>query len=194
VAAVELEPGLVSWQARHPAWPGEDAGWGPNVSSYAVVDGDSVIMIDPLSPPTEIGSGSAVVLLTCAWHSRSTAQLAASGSRVYAPQPPEGVGAAQTYTHGETLPGGIEAHAAFFPNEYALWIPSHRALVFAESLYGVDGTARPPPTDWFPEGATNDDFKSWMAPLAALEPAWFLPTHGEPLANAAALLRSILDA
>jgi glyoxylase-like metal-dependent hydrolase (beta-lactamase superfamily II) len=92
------------------------------------------------------------------------------------------------------LPGGVEAHDAFYPGECVLWIPSHRALVFAESIYGIDGSPRVPPPDWLPEGATDEDFKASLAPLAALGPEWILPTHGEPIANAASGLRSILGA
>jgi hypothetical protein len=192
VTASELAPGLVWWQARHPDWPGEEAGWGPEVSSYAVVGGDSAILLDPLSPPADLAAPATVVILTCAWHRRDAAVLAATGADVYAPQPLDGVAAARTYELGETLPGGVEAHAAFFPDECALWIPSHRALVFGEILYGVDGGARLPPPEWLPEGVTTADVKERLAPLADLEAEWFLPTHGTPTANAAAVLRSAL--
>src|SRR5215208_1776601 len=117
-----------------------------------------------------------------------------AGAHVYAPGPVKDLLAAKTYEAGDTLPGGVEAHAAFYPGECVLWIPSHRALVFAESLYGIDGSPRKPPPEWLPEGATVEDFKASLAPLAGLEPEWILTTHGEPIADAASGLHAILGA
>jgi hypothetical protein len=191
-SATELAPGLLWWQADHPDWPGEDAGWGPKVTSYALA-GDQVVLFDPLSPPAELArTPGAAVLLTCPWHGRGAASLAEAGAEVYAPQPPEGVAGALGYEAGDTLPGGVQALAAFYPGECALWLPEHRALVVGESLYGVDGAVRAPPPEWLPEGASMDDFRAAVAPFADLEPAWLLPAHGEPLPDAAAALRAAL--
>jgi hypothetical protein len=46
----ELEQGLWWWEAVHPEWTSEDAaveGWGPEVSSYAIDDGERLLLVDP---------------------------------------------------------------------------------------------------------------------------------------------------
>ena len=49
----KLQTGLWHWTAPHPDWkPGEE--WDEVVSSYAIDDGDRLLLIDPLSPPSEI--------------------------------------------------------------------------------------------------------------------------------------------
>lgn len=48
-----MQPGVWRWTARHPAWkPGED--WGAQVSSFAVDDGERLLLLDPLAPPAEL--------------------------------------------------------------------------------------------------------------------------------------------
>jgi glyoxylase-like metal-dependent hydrolase (beta-lactamase superfamily II) len=87
----ELRPGLWHWQARHPEWePGQP--WPQMVSSYAIDDGEQLLLFDPIAPPGEIEELAAqrepVVLLTCAWHERDTRRLAERhGLAVYFPPP-----------------------------------------------------------------------------------------------------------
>ena len=54
----ELQSGVWWWEAVHPDWTAEDdaAGrdWGPEVSSYAVDDGERLLLIDPPTPPAPI--------------------------------------------------------------------------------------------------------------------------------------------
>ena len=43
----ELAPGVWHWEARHPEWsPGEE--WDELVSSYAIDDGERLLLFDPL--------------------------------------------------------------------------------------------------------------------------------------------------
>ena len=49
----ELSPGLWHWQARHPDWKSSEP-WDPNVSSYAIDDGERLLLFDPLGVPSEI--------------------------------------------------------------------------------------------------------------------------------------------
>jgi hypothetical protein len=45
----ELQKGVWHWTATHPDWkPGED--WEPEVSSYAIDDGERLLLFDPLAP------------------------------------------------------------------------------------------------------------------------------------------------
>jgi glyoxylase-like metal-dependent hydrolase (beta-lactamase superfamily II) len=74
----ELQPGLWHWQAPHPDWrPSEP--WDENVSSYAIVDADCLLLFDPLGVPSEIESLAAdretAIVLTAPWHERDAERL-----------------------------------------------------------------------------------------------------------------------
>jgi glyoxylase-like metal-dependent hydrolase (beta-lactamase superfamily II) len=74
----ELQPGLWHWQAPHPDWrPSEP--WDENVSSYAIVDADRLLLFDPLGVPSEIESLAAdretAIVLTAPWHERDAERL-----------------------------------------------------------------------------------------------------------------------
>jgi glyoxylase-like metal-dependent hydrolase (beta-lactamase superfamily II) len=87
----ELAPDLWHWGARHPDWePGEP--WGPEVSSYAIDDGERLLLFDPLDVPSELQERASdrepVVVLTAPWHERDTQALVERlGAKVYAPPP-----------------------------------------------------------------------------------------------------------
>ncbi|HSO02563.1 MAG TPA: hypothetical protein VLS46_08550, partial [Gaiellaceae bacterium] len=49
----ELRPGLWHWQAPHPGWEAGEP-WDPNVSSYALDDGEQLLLFDPLAVPSEL--------------------------------------------------------------------------------------------------------------------------------------------
>src|SRR5262245_9660130 len=87
----ELASGLWHWQATHPEWR-EDEPWDKNVSSYAIDDGERLLLIDPLGVPDEIESLIAeretIVVLTAPWHERDTEGLVDRfGLPVYTPLP-----------------------------------------------------------------------------------------------------------
>lgn len=79
------------WQAPHPDWePAEP--WGQMVSSYALDDGERLLLFDPLAPPGEIQELAAgretAIVLTSPWHERDTRSLVERlGAPVYAPPP-----------------------------------------------------------------------------------------------------------
>jgi hypothetical protein len=53
----ELRPGLWHWEAPHPEWEATEP-WSENVSSYAIDDGERLLLFDPLAVPSELwGSG-----------------------------------------------------------------------------------------------------------------------------------------
>jgi glyoxylase-like metal-dependent hydrolase (beta-lactamase superfamily II) len=87
----ELRPGLWHWQAPHPEWrPSEP--WGQNVSSYAIDDGERLLLFDPIAPPSEIEERAAdrktAVVLTCPWHEHDARGLVERlGVPVYTPLP-----------------------------------------------------------------------------------------------------------
>ncbi len=86
-----LRPGLWHWQAPHPDWrPSEP--WDRNVSSYALEDGERLLLFDPIAPPSQIETLAAeretAVVLTAPWHERDTRRLVERlGVPVYTPLP-----------------------------------------------------------------------------------------------------------
>jgi glyoxylase-like metal-dependent hydrolase (beta-lactamase superfamily II) len=87
----ELRTGLWHWQASHPAWS-PDEPWEKDVSSYAMDDGERLLLFDPLAPPSEIHKLAAeretAVVLTNPWHERDTRSLVERlGVPVHTPLP-----------------------------------------------------------------------------------------------------------
>ena len=87
----ELRPGLWHWQAPHPEWR-ETEPWDPNVSSYAIDDGERLLLFDPIAPPSELVDAAAdretAIVLTCPWHERDMQGIVERhGVPVYAAAP-----------------------------------------------------------------------------------------------------------
>jgi glyoxylase-like metal-dependent hydrolase (beta-lactamase superfamily II) len=87
----ELRPGLWHWQARHPEWESSEP-WDPDVSSYAIDDGERLLLFDPLGVPSELEALAAgretAIVLTAPWHERDSEQLVERlGVPVYTPLP-----------------------------------------------------------------------------------------------------------
>jgi hypothetical protein len=74
----ELRPGLWHWQTPHPEWQPE-APWGEQVSSYALDDGERLLLFDPLGVPDELvelaREREPAIVLTSPWHERCTQEL-----------------------------------------------------------------------------------------------------------------------
>ena len=74
----ELTAGLWHWQAPHPDWR-ETEPWDRNVSSYAIDDGERLLLFDPIAPPAEIDSlapeRDTAIVLTAPWHERDAQSL-----------------------------------------------------------------------------------------------------------------------
>jgi glyoxylase-like metal-dependent hydrolase (beta-lactamase superfamily II) len=87
----ELQAGLWHWQAPHPYWtPGER--WPQEVSSYAIDDGEHLLLVDPLAVPEALLTLAAdrepVIVLTAPWHERDARSLVERfGAPVYTPLP-----------------------------------------------------------------------------------------------------------
>lgn len=87
----ELRPGLWHWQAPHPEWRPTEP-WKQNVSSYAIDDGERLLLFDPLAVPPEIEERAAgratAIVLTSPWHERDARSLVERlGAPVYTPRP-----------------------------------------------------------------------------------------------------------
>jgi hypothetical protein len=67
----ELRPGLWHWQAPHPEWESTEP-WDQYVSSYAIDDGERLLLFDPLGVPSELEALAAeretAIVLTAPWH------------------------------------------------------------------------------------------------------------------------------
>jgi glyoxylase-like metal-dependent hydrolase (beta-lactamase superfamily II) len=174
----------------HPEWTAEDdaAGhdWGPEVSSYAIDDGERLLLIDPTTPPSpvdELAAGrETVIVLTCPWHERDARKLAGRfGAAVYSPPwnlPREGQLPAQAFAAGDRLPVGVQAFRGMEPNDLLLWIESHRALAAGDTLFdrGEGLEIWWPP----PDGVIAEQVLAGLRPLLGLPVELVLLTHGSP--------------
>lgn len=189
----ELAAGLWWWEAVHPEWTAEDVEWGPEVSAYAVDDGERLLLIDPTTPPPPILQLAAgrhtVIVLTNWWHERNARNLSASlGAAVFAPPPDEGreIGVPATlFTAGDRLPFGAEVFEGREPPlDVLLWIESHHAVAIGDTI--IDrGNGLEIAESWLGEGVTRAQVVEGLRPLLELPIKHVLPTHGAPTGRAA---------
>lgn len=89
-----MSTGLWHWQAPHPDWT-PDQRWPQVVSSCAIDDGSTLVLVDPLAVPTEIlelaADRTTVIVLTAPWHERDSRSLVERlGAPVFVPTPDTG--------------------------------------------------------------------------------------------------------
>jgi glyoxylase-like metal-dependent hydrolase (beta-lactamase superfamily II) len=209
----ELISGLWHWQARHPQWEATEP-WDPNVSSYAVDDGERLLLFDPLGVPPEIEKLAAgretAIVLTAPWHERDARSLVERlGAPVYTPLPDtaedilrtygvtleEGwvspdvlwlreAGEAHWYAAGDRLPVGVQAFPGQKRNDLVLWVESHRAVVAGDTLADFGEGPQINPR-WLGGGVTREQVVDGLRPLLALPVEHLLETHGGPFDRAA---------
>jgi glyoxylase-like metal-dependent hydrolase (beta-lactamase superfamily II) len=191
----ELAPGVWHWDAPHPEWsPGEE--WDEQVSSYAIDDGERLLLFDPLAVPSEIQALAAdretAIVLTCPWHERDAQGLVQSlRAPVFTPRPDEGspdvawLGEdARLYAVGDVLPGGVEALPGGGKNDLVLWVESRGVVVAGDSL--IDrGNGLEIPEDWLDQDVTRDQVAEGLRPLLERPVEHVLATHGGPMGRAA---------
>jgi hypothetical protein len=198
----QLRPHLWRWTAAHPDWRPEYAedgqGWERDVASAAIVRADEFVLVDPQAPADERDCetfwsavdrdvehhGAPHVVLTVAWHRRSTDEVASryEGTRVWAYRgETEGGPATDAYDLGTELPGGLRAFDAHWAPEAALWSAEHRALLTGDVLLGAPDGLRLLPDSWVPKGMTRADIAAALAPLLDLPLELVLPAHGDPV-------------
>jgi glyoxylase-like metal-dependent hydrolase (beta-lactamase superfamily II) len=218
VEVVELAPGLWRWTARHPDWTPEQGGpegWEPEVASYHCESGSDLLLIDPIVPDDGDDRdrfwraldrdvervGKPNVVLTCAWHARSTGAVLDryGGVRLWTfadgvDELPSGVAATDPFRPGDQLPGGAVAIAGLVFDKMAdvlVWLPSHSALVAGDTLIGGGPAGiRVCPDSWLGDAdpaAARAALRERLEDVAAER---VLPTHGEPLLSGA---RAALD-
>jgi glyoxylase-like metal-dependent hydrolase (beta-lactamase superfamily II) len=193
----EVQSGVWHWEAPHPEQSGEE--WLEVVSSYAIDDGEHLLLFDPLALPSEIEALAAgrktAIVLTCPWHRRDALSLAERlGALIYVPPPddgdPEPVDG-HVFEAGDRLPVGVEAFPGMEPNDLMLWVESRRALVAGDTL--VDrGDGLEFRADWATEGPAiaergvpPEQILEGLRPLLELPVEHVLATHGGPTDRAA---------
>jgi hypothetical protein len=211
----EIADGLWRWTARHPEWhPGE---FGAQVASFALQDGDAMLLIDPLLPEGEhdaavvlaaldaLARAQVAILISIPYHVRSAETLAdryeatihghpAAAKRLHSQQRFQAIGAS-----GDSLPAGVRAFTIGKPKrfEMPLWLPSHSALVFGDAVVEVDGELRVWAQSAVDAGRRrfhHERFNPTLAPLVELGAERVLVTHGEPvLADGSAELARALE-
>jgi len=213
VEVAELAPRLWRWTARHPDWTPEQGGsdgWEPEVASYYCEARSDVLLVDPLVP-TEDGDrdrfwraldrdvervGRPHVVLTCAWHARSTAEVLEryGGARLWthaggAEELPAGVVATDPFRPGDALPGDGASIAGVVGGEapdVLIWLPSHSALVSGDTLLGGGPAGiRMCPDSWLGDVDPVATRAGLRRRLDRLPVERVLPTHGEPVLDGA---------
>lgn len=202
----QIAPHLWWWTAPHPDWGPEDftngEGWARDVSSYALVEDSALVLFDPLVPAGEDAKfwaaldgdveqhGPPAILITVFWHARSSQEIfnRYEGTTIWAHEPSlEEVGKRAAVTNvfaaGDQLPGGVEPLAMHHMDEAAFWIPSHRAVVFGDTLLGYESSVRHCPESWLREGESFEtSTKALENVLESKKPQRLLLTHGGPRA------------
>jgi glyoxylase-like metal-dependent hydrolase (beta-lactamase superfamily II) len=145
----ELSPGLWHWQARHPEWESSEP-WDPSVSSYAIDDGERLLLFDPLGVPSEIEGLAAeretAIVLTAPWHERDSEHLVQRlGVPVYTPLPDSAQYLMETY--------GVTAEQAGDGSPDVVWLLRENK---GEARPYAAGDRLPFGADVFPGHKTND--------------------------------------
>jgi hypothetical protein len=198
----QLADDLWRWTARHPEWhPGE---FGRVVGCYALAAPDAAVLVDPLlgedaGPVLELLDrlvrDRLVIAITIPYHARSAVAL----WRRYAPRAEatihghpavakrlEDASGFRPLEPGETLPGGVTAHAIGRPRRYEqpLYLAPHRALAFGDAVVEVDGALRMWANRRVDEKVRRfyaERFAPTLEPLLALDVERVLVSHREPV-------------
>jgi glyoxylase-like metal-dependent hydrolase (beta-lactamase superfamily II) len=199
----QIAPHLWWWTAPHPDWGPPDfeagQGWQRDVSCYALVEGDELVLFDPLVPAGDEKRfwaaldgdvehhGPPRILISVFWHARSAREILEryDGAELFAHERAAGdvaerVPVTRTFADGDLLPGAVEAIALHHMDEAAFWLPRHRAMVFGDSVLGYDGRAQPCPASWLREGESTEAVEASVLQALEREPELLLLTHGGP--------------
>jgi hypothetical protein len=202
--ATELAPGVWTWRLEHPDWaPGDD--FEPEVACYAVHTPSAALLIDALWPDDDedwldafVAHERVLAAVLKPDHVREASELAhAYGGRVVTNADVAGLlGPAATVSVlevGEEIADGMRFLAdGRGRGETPLWIPTARAVAFADAVRGdpEQGGLRvwsyPPGREAATRAALED--------VVAREPEHVLVGHGAPvIGGGAAALREALE-
>jgi hypothetical protein len=178
------------WTPRNP----DDEG--AKVTSYAIDDGERLLLLDPLALPREIEEVAAdretAIVLTCAWHERDTRSLAERlDAAVFVPSPEEGdpIEGRRLFSAGDRLPVGVSAFPGKDENDLVLWVESRRALAVGDTL--IDrGRGLQIPVDWLSEGVTREQVVACFARCSSCRSSSCFRRTGSPLTEPPSSARS----
>jgi hypothetical protein len=210
----ELQAGLWHWQGPHPHWtPGQR--WPQEVSSYAIDDGERLLLFDPLAVPVALlalaREREPVIVLTAPWHERDAQALVERlQAAVFAPPPDTAQDLIDKYAitaerAGDGSPdlewlrsGGGNAHWYAAGDRLAIGIEAHAGrehndlVLWIESVRAIvsgdslaDFGTGLALNDWLRGGVTREQVVEGLRPLLALPVEFVLPAHGAPTDRAA---------
>jgi glyoxylase-like metal-dependent hydrolase (beta-lactamase superfamily II) len=210
----ELRAGLWHWQAPHPAWTADER-WPQEVSSYAIDDGERLLLFDPLAVPDALLARAQerepMIVLTSPWHERDTQALVERlGAAVFAPPPDTaqdlidkfGITAEQAGDGSPDLrwlrTGGGDAHWYAGGDRLPMGIDAYEGrerndlVLWIESVRAVvagdtlaDFGTGLGMNEWLRGDVTGEQVVEGLRPLLALPVELVLPTHGTPTDRAA---------
>lgn len=203
----EIAPRLWWWTAPHPGWTPDQfrdgRGWQREVSCYALVADDALVLFDPLVPQGDEERfwaaldrdveehGPPAILVTIFWHARTSQEILDryEGAAAWAHEPAaaplaERVRVSDTFRDEEPLPGGVTAIAMHHRDEAAFWLERERALLLGDSLLGYEDRVELCPPSWLAEGESVAELEASVRRALAREPERLLLTHGGPRARA----------
>jgi glyoxylase-like metal-dependent hydrolase (beta-lactamase superfamily II) len=203
----EIDEGLWRWTARHPEW--HPRGFGDQVASFAVqAHDDTTLLIDPLLPDGEHDAAivlaaldgltreNVAILISIPYHARSAKDLAERyDATIYGHKAcVKRLGSEERFSKidpDEPLAADVRAFQIGKPRrfEMPLFLPSHSAVVFGDSVVEVDGELRvwaQSAVDADEEHRIPDRFVPTLQPLVDLEPERVLVTHGQPVLSGGA--------
>lgn len=188
----EVRDGVWHWETQHPEW-NDKQWWGPLVSSYAIDDGERLVLFDPLAPPAEIDKlakeRETAIVLTCPWHRREADAIADRyDATLYVPPPDAGDPSpvdGTVYREGDRLPVGVEALPGMEPNDLLLWVESHGVLVAGDTLQDrgdglrfLGDLANNVPPEF---SVAAEQVRQRLQSVLDLPVELVLPTHGAPV-------------
>lgn len=205
----ELRPGLWHWRAPHPDWAADEP-WPQEVSSYALDDGERLVLFDPLAVPDELlrvaGAREPVIVLTSPWHERDAETLVQQlAAPVFAPPADTaqdlidkfGITAEQAGDGSPDLQwlrdGGGDAHWYTADDSLPFGIAAYPGREPNDLVLWVESVRAVVPGDtladfgdglglneWLRGDARRDQIVAGLRPLLDLPVELVLPTHGEP--------------